>query len=93
MATELYAAARVIGNQCYDENLEYMKCKAGTSDPVACATQGEEVHRCVYALFKDINAKASKQFGAYRDCLDGSDLDVSKCKKTQSIFEKAYYAA
>ena len=94
LAHELYAAARVIGNKCFDENLDFMKCKGSKgTEPSACAAEGETVHKCVYALYKDISSKAAKEFKDYAGCLDGSDLRVAQCKKYQAAFEGAYYAA
>ena len=93
-AHELYAAARVIGNKCFDENLDFMKCKSSKGqEPTACAIEGQSVHKCVYALYKEINSKASAEFTAYANCLDGSDLRVAQCKTKQAAFESAYYAA
>jgi NADH dehydrogenase (ubiquinone) 1 alpha subcomplex subunit 8 len=92
MANELYAAGRVIGNKCFDENLEFMKCKANKGEaPTACKQEGEQVHKCVYALYKDISAKAPSEFKAYAACLDNYDLQVPQCKKQQQAFEAAYY--
>ncbi len=94
MATELYAAGRVIGNKCFDENLDFMKCKASKGeDPTQCMAEGKQVHNCVYGLYKDINSKAAKEFNAYAKCLDDSDLAVAQCKKLQEAFETTYYAA
>ena len=94
MATELYAAGRVIGNKCFDENLDWMKCKSNKGEaPSACATEGEAVHRCVYGLYKDIAGKAAKEFKDYASCLSWYDLNVPSCKNEQATFEKAYYAA
>ena len=94
MANELHAAARVIGSKCFDENLEFMKCKATKGqEPSACTAEGTEVHKCVYALYKDISSKAAKEFSDHAACIDGADLRVSMCKATQAAFEKAYYAA
>ncbi len=93
MANELYAAGRIIGNKCFEENLDFMKCKQSKgSAPTACAEQGEAVHKCVYGLFKDISGKAAKEFKDYAACLDSYDLQVANCKKYQSAFESAYYA-
>jgi len=93
-ANELYAAARVIGNKCFDENLDFMKCKgAKGGEPSACVAEGEAVHKCVYGLYKDISGKTAKEFKDYASCLDGADLRVAMCKKTQTAFESAYYAA
>lgn len=50
---ELYAAGRVIGYKCFDQNYEFLKCKAKDESPTACSSQGDEVHRCVYGLFKE----------------------------------------
>ena len=93
-AAELYAAARVIGNKCFDENFDFMKCKsANRGGPTSCQAEGETVHRCVYGLYKDISAKAAKQFKDHALCLDSADLQVAACKKTQAAFESSYYAA
>ena len=93
-SSELYAAARVIGNKCFDENLDFMKCKSVKGNgPSACAAEGEAVHTCVYALYKDISSKAAKEFKDYAGCLDGADLRIAMCKRPQAAFEAAYYAA
>jgi len=88
---ELYAIGRIIGNKCFDENHEYMKCKAKDNAPSACLTEGDEVHRCVYGLFKEITAKAKPEFEALKACLDWNDLRSQDCKKHQHALEKAYY--
>lgn len=94
MATELYAAGRVIGNKCFDENLDWMKCRSTKGEaPTACTPEGDAVHKCVYGLYKDIASKAAKEFDAYAYCLNWYDLSVPSCKKEKETFEKAYYAA
>lgn len=94
MATELYAAGRVIGNKCFDENLDWMKCrKANGEGATACAEQGAAVHACVYGLYKEIAAKANKEFKDYAYCLNWYDLSVPSCKKEQATFETAFYNA
>lgn len=94
LAHELYAAGRVIGNKCFDENLDWMKCKQTKGEgPTACAAEGEQVHKCVYTLFKDISSKAPKEFSDYAKCLDSYDLAVATCKKYQVAFEQTYYNA
>ena len=93
-ATELYAAGRVIGNKCFDENLDWMKCRSVKGEgPSACAPEGEAVHKCVYGLYKEIAGKAAKEFSTYTSCLDWYELNVPSCKKEQANFEKAFYAA
>ena len=42
-SSELYAAGRVIGNRCFDQNLEFLKCKNADANPATCLKQGEEV--------------------------------------------------
>ena len=93
-SAELYAAGRVIGFKCFDANFDFMKCKAKeSSHPTACEAQGTEVHKCVYDLFKQFEAKAPKEFVAYAQCIDDEDLRVYKCKDTQKAFETTFYAA
>ena len=92
-SAELYAAGRVIGFKCFDANFDFMKCKAKDSHPMACEAQGTEVHKCVYDLFKQFEAKAPKEFVAYAQCIDDEDLRVYKCKDTQKAFETTFYAA
>jgi len=93
MSTELYAAGRVIGNKCFDQNFDYMQCKAKDGSPTACAAEGEAVHQCVYGLYKEISAKAPTQFTALATCLDKNDLRSYECKPQQQAFEKVFYAA
>lgn len=151
-SSELYAASRVIGFKCFDENVEFMKCRptlhelnclprpehtrpaaaaasrcchatagrralplshayppcthgwrrktppcacrAGSDDnPNACTAEGTKVHGCVYSLYKEISAKAPKQFADFAKCIDGEDLRVHRCKETQDAFETAFYNA
>jgi len=47
----------------------------------------------VYSLYKDISAKAPKQFAEFAKCLDDEDLRVQRCKTTQDAFETAFYNA
>ena len=94
MASELYAAGRVIGYKCYDENFDFMKCKSKEGQgPNECEAQGTAVHQCVYGLFKEISSKAGKEFSDYARCLDDMNLKVQKCKKYQAAFESTYYGA
>ena len=94
MAAELYAAGRVIGFKCFEENMAFMKCKGAKGvGPSECAAEGEVVHKCVYSLFKEINAKAQKPFNDYANCLERADLQIVQCKTMQEKFENAYYAA
>ena len=92
LATELYAAGRIIGNKCFEENFEFLACKNKDEKPSACLAQGEAVHKCVYDLYQEIAKKAQKEFAAHAKCLDGSDLRTQECKKTQRAFETAYYS-
>ena len=93
-SNELYAGARVIGFKCFDQNLDFMKCRAGADDnPTACTAEGTRVHECVYSLYKEIAAKAPKEFGAYAKCLDDQDLRIHRCKDLQDAFETAFYKA
>ena len=92
-AAELYAAGRVIGYKCFEENFEFMKCKAKEGHPTACEAQGTEVHKCVYELFKQFATKAPKQFADYAQCIDDEDLRVYKCRDYQAAFEKTFYSA
>ncbi|KAL1527972.1 hypothetical protein AB1Y20_009343 [Prymnesium parvum] len=91
MATELYAAGRVIGNRCFDQNHKFLECKAGDKDPAACIEEGTDVHRCVYGIYKEINSKAAPEFKAFTRCLDDNDLRTHECKVLQKKFENAYY--
>eukprot|EP00316_Scyphosphaera_apsteinii_P003359 CAMPEP_0119307466 /NCGR_PEP_ID=MMETSP1333-20130426/7954_1 /TAXON_ID=418940 /ORGANISM="Scyphosphaera apsteinii, Strain RCC1455" /LENGTH=104 /DNA_ID=CAMNT_0007311017 /DNA_START=106 /DNA_END=420 /DNA_ORIENTATION=- len=91
MSTELYAAGRIIGNKCFDENFDFMKCKAKDERPSACLSEGEQVHQCVYSLFKEISAKAKPELYKFTKCLDYADLRTWECKKEQAAFERAFY--
>ena len=71
-----------------------LKCRSTKGEgPTACSAEGAAVHTCVYGLYKDIASKAPKEFKDYAACLDSYDLQVPQCKKYQSAFEQAYYAA
>eukprot|EP00966_Prymnesium_polylepis_P004345 99567-Prymnesium_polylepis.1 len=76
MATELYAAGRIIGNKCFDENHEFLKCKATNKNPSECMEAGTEVHKCVYGIYKEIGGKAPQQFKDFVACLDYNDFAV-----------------
>ncbi|CAM9807834.1 unnamed protein product, partial [Choristocarpus tenellus] len=43
----LWAAAKVIGSECVDQNLAFLRCKKGSAEPSACLVPGKEVTSCV----------------------------------------------
>lgn len=45
--TSLTCAARILGYECADVNLEFLRCKANNENPRACLPQGEKVTACV----------------------------------------------
>lgn len=45
--TSLTCAARVLGYECADPNLAFLRCKQDNADPRACLPQGEKVTACV----------------------------------------------
>lgn len=49
--TSLTCAARVLGYECADPNLEFLRCKANNADPRACLPQGEKVTACVLKTY------------------------------------------
>ena len=89
---ELYAAGRVIGYKCFDQNYDFMKCKAKDDSPTACVSEGDAVHGCVYGLFKQISSTTKKEFDALAKCLDNEDLQPHMCKAKQAAFESTFYA-
>eukprot|EP00965_Chrysotila_dentata_P012099 396910-Pleurochrysis_carterae.AAC.3 len=93
LSHELYGAGRVIGNKCFEENLQYLKCRAQDAHPAKCAAEGEVVHKCVYDLFKEISGKAPEEFKKLTKCLDYGDLTMSFCRKEQEAFERKFYAS
>ena len=93
LSSELYAAGRLIGNTCFQQNLEFLKCKNKSQHPEHCSQQGQDVHHCVYDLYKDIAKKAPTEFQTLAECLDYNDLSIEACKNKQLAFEAAYYNA
>ena len=47
----------------------------------------------MYELYKEISAKAPKQFTEFTKCLDDEDLRVPRCKPAQDAFETTFYNA
>jgi len=82
----------VIGYKCFDQNYDFMKCKAKDDNPTACVSEGDAVHGCVYGLFKQISSTTKKEFDALAKCLDNEDLQPHMCKAKQAAFESTFYA-
>lgn len=49
--TSLTCAARVLGYECADPNLAFLRCKQADADPRACLAQGEKVTACVMKTY------------------------------------------
>lgn len=45
--TSLQCAARILGFECADPNLAFMRCKQADANPGACLAEGEKVTACV----------------------------------------------
>lgn len=90
---ELYAAAKVIGDRCFDQNLAFYKCKDSTPHPSKCIEEGKEVQACVHATLLEIEKKAPREFRTYADCLAWNTLKPEECRTKQLLFEAAYYSS
>lgn len=45
--TSLQCAARILGYECADANLAFLRCKQNDANPAACLAEGEKVTACV----------------------------------------------
>ena len=51
-SSELYTAAKIIGRECSEANLDYYNCKKELGEnPKACKSQGSRVNKCVTAMY------------------------------------------
>lgn len=90
---ELYAAAKYIGDKCFDQNLTFFKCKDAHDHPQKCLDEGKEVHACVYSSLNALQQKAPKEFQSYALCLELHSLKMEHCRTKQLIFETAVFGS
>ncbi|KAG8463047.1 hypothetical protein KFE25_001820 [Diacronema lutheri] len=90
---ELYAAAKYIGDKCFDQNLAFFKCKDAHDHPQKCLEEGKAVHACVYTALGDLQKKAPKEFDSYASCLQLNDLKLEECRAKQLLFEVAVFGS
>ncbi|KAJ1632408.1 hypothetical protein T492DRAFT_591141 [Pavlovales sp. CCMP2436] len=88
---ELYAAAKYIGDKCFDQNLAFFKCKDAHEHPKKCLGEGKEVHACVHTALHALQIKAPVEFEDYAACLSIRSLKMDECRQYQLLFEAAIY--
>eukprot|EP00903_Cladosiphon_okamuranus_P015579 g14384.t1 len=88
----LISAAKMIGEDCVDENLAFTKCKAEHSDPEACLKLGAAVFECNKMVLNKIAKKCPNEFEMLRKCMDEKQMKVSMCRTEWKTFEEAYRA-
>ncbi|CAI0560194.1 unnamed protein product [Linum tenue] len=84
----LMSASKHIGQRCFSENLEFIKCKQQDPNPEKCLDKGRQVTRCVLGLLKDLHQRCTTQMDNYVGCMYYNTNEFDLCRKEQQAFEK-----
>lgn len=86
----LKAGAFHYGKVCEYDNNEYVLCKREFNDPRKCINEGKAVTSCTLSFFRKLKDSCFDEFQVYADCVDKSsqNFDLTKCRKTQAVYDK-----
>ncbi|CAM8988294.1 hypothetical protein QQ045_006417 [Rhodiola kirilowii] len=85
----MMASSKHIGMRCFQENVEFLKCKKKDANPEKCLDKGQQVTRCVLSLLKDLHQRCTKEMDAYAGCMYYHTNEFDMCRKEQEVFEKS----
>ncbi|XP_050218899.1 NADH dehydrogenase [ubiquinone] 1 alpha subcomplex subunit 8-B [Mercurialis annua] len=85
----LTASSKHITSRCFQENIEFLKCKKKDPNPEKCLEKGQQVTRCVLGLLKDLHQRCTKQMDDYVGCMYYHTNEFDLCREQQQAFEKA----
>ncbi|GAB9465547.1 hypothetical protein Gpo141_00002953 [Globisporangium polare] len=88
--TSLTCAARVLGYECADPNLAFLRCKQDNADPRACLPQGEKVTACVLKTLREVETHCGDTYAAYKKALKTNWHQVDEVRKEQAAFESCW---
>ena len=95
MATsaELYASAQILGTECADANMAFLKCKAEAQHPRHCLEAGTAVTSCGDGLIARLKSTSGAEFEAFRACLADTNNAFDKCRAQKEALHAAFSAA
>uniref|UniRef100_K3WSU2 CHCH domain-containing protein n=1 Tax=Globisporangium ultimum (strain ATCC 200006 / CBS 805.95 / DAOM BR144) TaxID=431595 RepID=K3WSU2_GLOUD len=88
--TSLTCAARVLGFECADANLAFLRCKQENADPRACLAQGEKVTACVLKTLREVESNCGETYAAYKKALKKNWHQIDEVRKEQAAFEQCW---
>ncbi|CAI5740735.1 unnamed protein product [Peronospora destructor] len=88
--TSLTCAARVLGHECADANLEFMRCKQRDANPRACLAQGEKVTAAVLKTLRDVEMNCGETYAAYKEALKKNWHRIDETRKEQTALEECW---
>lgn len=83
----LVGAAHHYGAYCTKENDTFMECRIDHKDPRKCLEEGKKVTGCATEFFKKVKGSCNEEFTEYWTCLDYKNQEMSRCRKTQAVFD------
>ncbi|KNC85175.1 NADH dehydrogenase (ubiquinone) 1 alpha subcomplex 8 [Sphaeroforma arctica JP610] len=87
----LLAGARHYGQYCKAQNDAFMYCKYDKKDPAKCVEEGKKVTACGIEFFQKLKDNCNAEFTAHWQCLDTSNQENWKCRKTQKAFDDCVF--
>lgn len=84
----LVGAAHHYGAYCAKQNDAFMDCRIDSKDPRKCLEEGKNVTSCAKEFFVKIKGSCNEEFTEYWTCLDYKNHDISRCRKTQKVFDE-----
>ena len=90
MATsaELYASAQILGTECADANMAFLKCKAEAQHPRHCLEAGTAVTSCGDGLIARLKSTSGAEFEAFRACLADTNNAFDKCRAAENAAQR-----
>ena len=94
MATsaELYASAQILGTECADANMAFLKCKAEAQHPRHCLEAGTAVTSCGDGLIARLKSTSGTEFEAFRACLADTNNAFDKCRAQKEALHASFAA-
>mmetsp|Transcript_8717 Transcript_8717/g.15296 ORF Transcript_8717/g.15296 Transcript_8717/m.15296 type:complete len:107 (-) Transcript_8717:50-370(-) len=83
----LLAAAPMIGDNCVEQNKQFVACKMEDRNPEKCLSEGEKVTACVLKTIRQAESKCNDTFLSFQSCLTQKSRFMDMCEEQQKAFE------
>lgn len=84
----LIGASRHMYVQCKSPFVEFVVCRRESKDPRKCVKEGRLVTNCAMDFFLKVREHCAASFTNYWTCLDHNREMLTRCRKTQKVFDE-----